>query len=331
MNMTLSKRGDYVMRSAIALARAFDSGTPRKIREVVAETDLPRTFASQILADLVRAGLAVSKAGRDGGYWLARPPEEISVLEVVEAAEGPLHAERCALGDGPCRWETVCPLHETWVAATARLNGLLAETSLAEVARRDEAIEAGNYVTPADSHRARPVEIAMDDGVHVELAVADVADALASGRVDAGPLIAAAAETGLLSGRARPGPVGDSPQVAEWSLEEVGRRTRGGSARFTLTWRLVGADGSSLFQGKLSVQAVDDERSEMRAAGAWHQHVAGTSSRPDAEEAARRTLRRFLRRVAALLEEGSSASPERLTVNRSPSRHRRRADAGAAR
>ena len=120
MNMTLSKRGDYVMRSAIALARAYESGAPRKIREVVADTEVPRTFASQILADLVRAGLAVSRAGRDGGYRLSRPPAEITVLQVVEAAEGSLRAERCALGDGPCRWEAVCPLHETWTKATAR-------------------------------------------------------------------------------------------------------------------------------------------------------------------------------------------------------------------
>ena len=68
MNMTLSKRGDYVVRSALCLARAYDSGQYRKIREVVAEMAVPRTFASQILGELVRAEIAVSKAGREGGY-----------------------------------------------------------------------------------------------------------------------------------------------------------------------------------------------------------------------------------------------------------------------
>ena len=71
MDMTLSKRGDYVVRSAISLARAFEEGVPRKIREVVSEMEVPQTFASQILADLVRAGVASSRAGRNGGYWLA--------------------------------------------------------------------------------------------------------------------------------------------------------------------------------------------------------------------------------------------------------------------
>lgn len=332
MNMTLSKRGDYVMRSAIALARAFDTGTPRKIREVVADTDLPKTFASQILADLVRAGLALSKAGRDGGYWLARPPEEISVLEVIEAAEGPLHAERCALGDGPCRWEKVCPLHETWVSATARLNSLLAETSLAELAARDAAIEAGLYATPTDSHRARPVEVEVADGVHVELPAGAVADALSRGSVDTELLVAAASETGVLSGTASPGLLRTSLQVVEWSLEEIGQRARDGSARFALVWRLIGPQGSSRFEGELAVHVVDDERSEVRATGIWHQHATGAAPRTATlEEAARRTMRRFLRRVAGILEEpGSSMRGIPSTVAASAARHRRPAKAAAA-
>src|ERR1019366_9874119 len=104
MNMTLSKRGDYVMRAAIFLALA-PAGSSRKIREVVANTEVPAAFAPQILSDLVRAGLATSKAGRGGGYQLSRDAATITALEIVEAAEGPLAAERCALGGGPCKWE----------------------------------------------------------------------------------------------------------------------------------------------------------------------------------------------------------------------------------
>ncbi len=154
MNMTLSKRGDYVVRSALCLARAYESGHYRKIREVVAEMAVPRTFASQILGELVRAEIAVSKAGREGGYRLALPPEKITVLEVVEAGEGPLRSERCALGEGPCRWDLVCPMHDTWSAATAALRDTLAQVTLATLAARDEAIEAGTYPTPAEPHRS---------------------------------------------------------------------------------------------------------------------------------------------------------------------------------
>ncbi len=154
MNLTLSKRGDYVVRSAIVLARALESGSLVKIREVVEQTGVPATFASQILADLVRAGIAGSRAGREGGYRLERAPSEVSVLEVVEAAEGPLRAERCALASGPCHWEAVCPMHETWTAATSALREVLGAVSLAEVAERDRLLEEGRLAVPADSHRA---------------------------------------------------------------------------------------------------------------------------------------------------------------------------------
>jgi Rrf2 family iron-sulfur cluster assembly transcriptional regulator len=150
VNLTLSKRGDYVVRSALCLARAHASGEYRKIREVVADMGVPRTYASQILNSLVLVGLAESRAGKDGGYRLSRPPESISVLEVVEAGEGPLKPERCALGDGPCRWEAVCPMHEIWSAATKAMCDELANTTLANLAARDLALERGEHLEPAD-------------------------------------------------------------------------------------------------------------------------------------------------------------------------------------
>jgi len=153
VNLALSKRGDYVVRSAICLARAHGSGGPKKLRQVSAEMGVPRTFVSQILGDLLHAGLAVSFFGKEGGYRLARPPAEVSLLEIVEAGEGTLDPVRCALGEGPCRWEEVCPLHETWRRGRESLRAVLAATSLADLAERDRAIEAGTYPVPADAHR----------------------------------------------------------------------------------------------------------------------------------------------------------------------------------
>jgi Rrf2 family iron-sulfur cluster assembly transcriptional regulator len=146
VNLTLSKRGDYVVRSALCLARAHESGEYRKIREVVAAMGVPRTYASQILNSLVLGGLATSRAGKDGGYRLARSPETISVLEVVEAGEGPLRPERCALGEGPCRWDSVCPLHEVWSAATEAMCRELGATTLAKLSERDHALERGEIL-----------------------------------------------------------------------------------------------------------------------------------------------------------------------------------------
>jgi Rrf2 family protein len=338
MNITLSKRGDYVMRSAIALARAYDKGTGRKIREVVAETEVPQTFASQVLADLVRAGLARSRAGRDGGYWLVRPPREISVLEVIEAAEGPLQAERCALGAGPCRWDRVCPLHETWSQVAMAMRDLLARTSLEEVAERDRAIEAGTYPVPADAHRSHPRMLELRDVVQVELGEDAVHRGLARSAAVLGPLVGASlqeyaagqqpSDRGPASpaapthnGRRKP-PASGAPS-AEASLVPIrlaGRAARGlprepgagePAAHYLLAWRVDGAAHASRFEAGLSVMAVDAERTELLAEGTWRQDAGspGLLAGPELEYQARRTLRIFLRRLARLLEEQAVARP----------------------
>ena len=310
VKMTLSRRGDYVMRSAIVLARAFPSDEPRKIREVVAQTAIPSTFASQILADLVRAGLASSRAGRDGGYRLVRPPADVTVLEVVEAAEGPLHAERCALGDGPCHWESVCPLHETWVQATAALRELLARTSLAEVAARDAAIEDGSYLLPAgDSHRARPPDVEVADRVEVEAPLAEAARRI--GRLGSDlPAFAREAVCGpapapTASRRRRES---DEP-AAEATLAPIGS-TRQRSATterlYRLEWRVFAAAETARLDAQLALRPIDTERCELSISGRWQQESQrGPRRAAELEDHARRSLRTFLRRLARALDADS--------------------------
>ena len=310
MNMTLSKRGDYVMRSAIFLARAFGEAGNRKIREVVADTNVPTTFASQVLADLVRAGLATSRSGREGGYRLTRPPGEITVLEVVEAAEGPLRAERCALGEGPCRWEAVCPLHETWSEATVMLRDLLARTTLAEMASRDAAIEAGTYSAPADSHRLHRASVAVSDVVQVELSTTEARLALARSARHLGGLAKAAifGASGGAGGTASERPQRGARPTVEATLAPAGQGAgEEGAAgdRYLLAWRALGAQGekSSRFEADLFVNALDAERSELRVEGTWYQDEVGSALGPaELEGRARRTLRAFLRSLAWELE-----------------------------
>jgi Rrf2 family protein len=153
MNLMLSKRGNYVVLSALALAWAYESGEYRKIREVVSSVNVPQTFASQILAGLVRAKLATSKAGKEGGYMLTRAPEEITMLEIIEAGEGPLKAERCALKDGPCQWDFACPLHWIWGDAIAAFRETLAHVTLATLVENDKALEEQTFPLPEVSHR----------------------------------------------------------------------------------------------------------------------------------------------------------------------------------
>jgi Rrf2 family iron-sulfur cluster assembly transcriptional regulator len=151
MDLTLSRRGDYAVRAAIALADAWARGEPRTIAQISDEMALPRTFTPQILGFLQRAGLAESRAGRGGGYRLARDPAEITVLEIVEATEGSLRADRCTLRDGPCRWDAACAIHPTWAAVADAVRERLGATSLGDVAAEDARLAR---TEPARSARA---------------------------------------------------------------------------------------------------------------------------------------------------------------------------------
>lgn len=153
MELTLSKRGDYVVRAAIALARAYGAGGYRKIREVAEEMELPRSYTPQILGVLVQAGLAEARAGRDGGYRLLGDPSQVSLLELVEAGEGPLRPARCSLRGGPCRWEDMCAIHPAWEAATRALEESLRTTSLADLAEIDARLASDAYPIPETAHR----------------------------------------------------------------------------------------------------------------------------------------------------------------------------------
>lgn len=159
MDLTLSSRGDYVVRAAIDLAEHWDgTGRYRKIREVAEAMDLPLSYTPQLLGLLAKAGLAEAKAGRTGGYRLARDPSTIPVLEVIEAAEGYLSSKRCPLRGGPCHWEDVCALHPTWVSVSEAIRATLARVSLAEVADVDRRLALGEPVVsdlPSRGHRQR--------------------------------------------------------------------------------------------------------------------------------------------------------------------------------
>jgi Rrf2 family transcriptional regulator, iron-sulfur cluster assembly transcription factor len=74
---------------------------------------------------------------RGGGYRLSRDPARISVLEIVEAAEGSLRTTRCAMRDGPCRWDAACAIHPTWIALSDAVSERLAGTTLADLAAED--------------------------------------------------------------------------------------------------------------------------------------------------------------------------------------------------
>jgi Rrf2 family transcriptional regulator, iron-sulfur cluster assembly transcription factor len=145
MQIVLGSRGDYSVRAVLHLARHPGRQRRREISQVM---DIPDTYLPQILARLVRAGIARSTLGRHGGYELARPAESISLREVVEVAEGPIRSQKCVLRSGPCYWADKCAMHDDWAAAETALTDRLSATTFAQIARADWEIEQGPQPPP---------------------------------------------------------------------------------------------------------------------------------------------------------------------------------------
>ena len=128
----VSAKADYAVRAAIELAASHDSG-PVKGDQIAAAQDIPVRFLENILGDLRHHGLIESRRGAEGGYWLSRPPDEITIGEVMRAAEGPLANVR---GERPDELEyrgTAEPLREVWVALRNNVRGILDNVTLADV------------------------------------------------------------------------------------------------------------------------------------------------------------------------------------------------------
>jgi Rrf2 family protein len=151
MKLVPTNRTDYGLRALIYLANA--SGPWTKAAEIGREMVIPVGFLQIVLQDLQRSKVVTSKSGPNGGYALARPPQSITVCDVVEALEGPLDAGECALRGGPCHWDDVCALHRVWSSARHALRERLQSATLAEVAAEDRALADGTATVPADSHR----------------------------------------------------------------------------------------------------------------------------------------------------------------------------------
>ncbi len=135
MKLELGRRGDYAVRAMLALARAPRAQVMTG-PAIAAEMGVPARFLPQIMGALVRAGLVSSRVGRRGGYQLARPADRISILDVIEAADGAGRRQTCVLRGGPCRARGPCDVHDVFFAAQEALLGHLREATLASVTER---------------------------------------------------------------------------------------------------------------------------------------------------------------------------------------------------
>jgi Rrf2 family protein len=146
MRFELGHKGDYALRAALHLACHAEEGR-QKSRHIAVSMGIPPNYLPQILGALIRHGLVTSTAGPQGGYALARAPKDISLLEVIEAAEGPIRSAVCPVRGTPCDPLNACMVHNAWRASQEALVAQLSAETLGQVVagsacRRDCALAA---------------------------------------------------------------------------------------------------------------------------------------------------------------------------------------------
>ena len=93
--MRVTAKVDYAVRAAMVLARVgLAEGGPVKGERIGQDQDIPVKYLENILSELRQAGLVRSQRGAEGGYWLARPPADIAIADLIRAVEGPLATVR---------------------------------------------------------------------------------------------------------------------------------------------------------------------------------------------------------------------------------------------
>lgn len=136
--MRLTAKSEYGLLAMIDLACNHGQG-PVSAREVAERREIPPRFLEQLFVSLRRAGLVSAVRGAHGGFILAEEPGDITVLQVVEALEGPLTATVCKTDRGDdCGHSGACAAAPVWVNATSALREVFGKASLADLAGKQQ-------------------------------------------------------------------------------------------------------------------------------------------------------------------------------------------------
>lgn len=129
--MKLGKMTDYAIVVLTAMAKYGEE--PLSSQELAQSVHLERTTVAKILKMLTKRGLILSYRGANGGYRLAKSPDNVSVGQIIEAMEGPIGITECSVSPGACSHEAFCSLQSSWKHISAVLERALYSVSLAQI------------------------------------------------------------------------------------------------------------------------------------------------------------------------------------------------------
>lgn len=138
--MKLSTRSRYGLRALIYIAKNQREENPISVRKIAEAEEIPLRYLERIMRILSQKGYVRAEVGAEGGYYLKVPPENIRVLDVVEALEGRINLVDCLHGMR-CKKIETCPTRPLWMEMTKSLKETLAKYTLADFLREEKKIK----------------------------------------------------------------------------------------------------------------------------------------------------------------------------------------------
>lgn len=131
--MQITRQADYAIQAVWYISK-LGANQRAATRQIAAEQHIPASFLAKIVSQLTIAGLLQTSRGARGGVMLAKKPEEISLLEVVEAIDGPITLNECVTDEAACNFGASCPLRAVWCDAQDDLVSRLKGTNFLQFA-----------------------------------------------------------------------------------------------------------------------------------------------------------------------------------------------------
>lgn len=144
--MKISTKGRYGLRILIDLA-LHDPGKPRMLKDIAQSQQISEKYISRLVIDLRRARLIRSVRGINGGFFLARQPEQITLLEILETMEGPISVVECVRAPEKCKRQALCPARDIWRQLNDGIRELTSKITLDDILNAYRQRDAENGIS----------------------------------------------------------------------------------------------------------------------------------------------------------------------------------------
>lgn len=138
--MQITRQADYAVRTIMYLAD-LANGDRAPTSTIAKNQHIPSSFLAKIVSQLSIAGIVQTSRGARGGVSLARQPNDISLLEVVEAIDGPIALNECVSDPSACVFGSNCAVHDVWCEAQSELVTRLASSNFGELTSKQRIVQ----------------------------------------------------------------------------------------------------------------------------------------------------------------------------------------------